>query len=200
MDSKGNERGVEARKRGSSAKEILICVGIILAALAVACVAVFAIMATNSAGIVDGSSMYPTLKNGDRVINLSARIGFKRGDVVYIKHAETNDIICKRIIGLEGDVIEIDPETAQVFLNGEPLDEPYLGSATTDLEDMDGPYTVKPGHVFVMGDNRQHSTDSRTNEYRQIPVSEIAGKPVLVLCNTIDDAGIRAPWDWRIVR
>ncbi len=199
MDSKRNERGVEARKQGNT-KDILICVGIILFALVVACVILFVCFATNSSGTVVGSSMYPTLKDGDRVINISARLGIKRGDVVYIKHAETNDIICKRIIGMEGDVIEINPETAQVFLNGEPLDEHYLGSATTDLADMDGPFTVEPGHVFVMGDNRQHSSDSRTNEYRHIPVSEVVGKLVLVLYNTIEDPGIRAPWDWRIVR
>lgn len=123
--------------------------------------------------VVDGESMMPTLKNGDRMI--VNKIGYKIGepdrfDIVVFHAPEGKDYI-KRVIGLPGDHIEYKDD--QLYINGEPIDEPYLdeyksqiteGTLTQDftLEEIDPNLEVVPeGYVFVMGDNRRYSKDSR---------------------------------------
>ena len=123
--------------------------------------------------VVDGESMMPTLENGDRMIvnKFSYKIGEpKRFDIVVFHAPEQKDYI-KRVIGLPGDYIEYKDD--QLYTNGEAIDEPYLdkykaeiteGNLTYDfnLKDIDPSLDVIPeGYVFVMGDNRQYSKDSR---------------------------------------
>ena len=123
--------------------------------------------------VVDGDSMMPTLVDGDRMI--VNKIGYtigepKRFDIVVFHAPEGKDYI-KRVIGLPGDYIEYKDD--QLYINGKPYDEPYLdqykselteGTLTQDftLQDVDPSLEVIPeGYVFVMGDNRRYSKDSR---------------------------------------
>jgi len=123
--------------------------------------------------VVDGDSMMPTLENGDRMIvnKFSYKIGEpNRFDIVVFHAPEQKDYI-KRVIGVPGDFVEYKDD--QLYINGEPIDEPYLdaykaeiseGNLTGDfsLKDIDPSLDVIPeGYVFVMGDNRRFSKDSR---------------------------------------
>ncbi len=119
--------------------------------------------------VVDGDSMMPTLVDGDRMI--VNKLGeLDRFDIVVFHAPEGKDYI-KRVIGLPGDYIEYKDD--QLYINGKPVDEPYLdeyksqlteGTLTQDftLQDIDPTLEAIPeGYVFVMGDNRRYSKDSR---------------------------------------
>lgn len=86
----------------------------------------------------------------------------------------------KRVIATEGDTIDIDETTNTVYVNGTALDEPYLdeGMTTARGHEVQFPYTVEPGHIFVMGDNRENSRDSRSGSLTTVPVEAVAGKAV----------------------
>jgi signal peptidase I len=109
---------------------------------------------------VDGASMEPTLRHGNLL--LCSRL-FKgspeRGDVVVVERMDKN--IIKRVVAVEGDSIDIDFQTGDVFLNGEALDEPYILNKTFRQGGWDLPLTVPAGCVFILGDNREGSLDSR---------------------------------------
>ena len=127
---------------------------------------------------VDGSSMLPTLVDRDQV--LVQIVGYnepQRGDivVVYSPHFE-NEPLVKRVIAKGGDVVDIDPATGMVSVNGEELIEPYINEAIQNIGTTTYPYEVPEGHVFVMGDNRNHSTDSRVVEVGALPYENIIGK------------------------
>lgn len=129
---------------------------------------------------VRGSSMDTTFRNGEYILTnkLSYRFGTpQRGDVIVFKSPENKDIdFIKRIIGLPGDKVMVRDNI--VYLNGSPLEEKYIQGTTQVHEGgflKDGePVTVPLGHLFVMGDNRQRSSDSRT--FGPIPQQDIIGK------------------------
>ncbi|MFC7363762.1 MULTISPECIES: signal peptidase I [Bhargavaea] len=139
--------------------------------------------------VVDGESMMPTLEDGDKMI--VNKIGYtigepERFDIVVFHAPEQKDYI-KRVIGLPGDHIEYRDD--QLFINGEAYDEPYLdeykeavtdGTLTEDftLEEKIQRETVPDGHVFVMGDNRRFSKDSR--HIGVVPFDEIIGSTSLI--------------------
>lgn len=125
---------------------------------------------------VEGDSMNNTLKTQDRLLLLVAGYTPERGDIVVVDRY-TQEPLIKRVIALEGDIIDIDPETHEVSVNGEVLDEPYI-STQTDLKDFSGPQTVPEGMVFVMGDNRTYSKDSRTAEIGFVDASDIVGRAI----------------------
>lgn len=128
---------------------------------------------------VDGSSMLPTLTNGDRLILRSAGYRPAAGDIVVIdSYINYGRPLVKRIVALAGDTVEIDPEAGVVLVNGQPLAEPYAAEPTTELGDMAFPAVVPEGSVFVMGDNRQHSTDSRFSSVGFIDERDILGKAI----------------------
>lgn len=102
-----------------------------------------------------GSSMYPTIKDGT-VLIINRVIEPKHGDIVNVWSDILEKDLCKRVIGLEGDTIEI--RDGVVYRNDEKVDEPFNEDTTTNIEK----FTVGKGDVFVAGDNRNHSTDSRT--------------------------------------
>lgn len=125
---------------------------------------------------VDGGSMNDTLADGDRLVLLKAFYTPQREDIVVVTRENDTPLI-KRIIAVEGDTIEIDPTDYTVILNGEKLDEPYVHYPTL-LFDMTGPVTVPEGYVFVMGDHRDNSHDSRKNDIGLVSVDQVIGKAV----------------------
>ncbi len=108
---------------------------------------------------VDGESMTNTLQHGDNLIMISRFYQLDRGDVIVINYQEGEPLI-KRVIGMAGDVIDIDDE-GRVYVNGTALDEPYIRDGVTSQMTAQLPYTVPQGTVYAMGDNRLESKDSR---------------------------------------
>ena len=139
---------------------------------------------------VDGTSMYPTLE--DHNIMLTSNWGYHpaRGDIVVLnKESFWNGLpIVKRIIAVGGDEVDIDFEAGEVTVNGETLYEPYIAEPTFKREDMEFPQTVPEGCVFVMGDNRNWSTDSRNSALGMVDERYILGH-VLTIAYPFDKIG-----------
>ena len=141
----------------------------------IACVLLFMFVAR--VVTVDGGSMNPTLIHGDRLIVSNLDKTYEQGDVVVFVAPEFMDEpLIKRIIATEGQLVEINFDKGIVKVNEEELYEPYIAELTTDEQDYDGPFEVPKGCVFVMGDNRNHSTDSRTEEIGCVDTRYILGK------------------------
>ena len=135
--------------------------------------------------IVDGPSMERTLLNGDYML-LVSNLFYKDpqpGDVVVVsKQAYDNGKpIVKRVIATEGQEVDIDFEEGIVYVDDVPLDEPYTKTLTTLKEGNSFPQTVEPGCVFIMGDNRNNSKDSRSPQIGQVDEREIVGKVIFLL-------------------
>ena len=137
---------------------------------------------------VVGSSMYPTLENGDKILVSNLFYTPKQGDIVVFRKDEyREEPLVKRIIAVEGQTVDIDFERGIVYVDGEPLDEPYLDSDyVKDIENNQGYFTsdfeaieLGSDEYFVMGDNRVVSADSRV--VGPFSRSQIVGKGVLVL-------------------
>lgn len=119
-----------------------------------------------------GSSMTPTLEDGD--IAVSVKFGdLEYGDILVFYY--NNKILIKRVIGLPGDWINID-EDGTVYVNGEELDEPYISEKSLGECDIELPYQVPESRVFVMGDHRSTSVDSRSSTVGCIADDQIVGK------------------------
>lgn len=127
---------------------------------------------------VDGSSMEPTLHDGERLITTPLYGRLKQGDIVVIRRKDGHPIV-KRVIGTPGDVVDIDFSAHEVRINGELLDEPYIKEPTERSFDVEFPITVPEGAYFVMGDNRNNSDDSRHSTIGMIDRRNIFGKAVL---------------------
>lgn len=128
---------------------------------------------------VDGHSMDQTLADGDRLIITSMFYTPAAGDIVVVNQPnEFGKPLIKRIIALEGQTVDIDFKTGVVTVDGQVLDEPYISTPTTVYEGVDFPVTVPEGTVFVMGDNRQNSTDSRSEMVGFIDTRYILGKAI----------------------
>jgi signal peptidase I len=140
---------------------------------------------------VDGNSMNPTLQNGDRLVMYRFMYEPKQGDIVVVDNYEghvlngdqvvnsgysLNENIIKRVIAVEGQTIDIDFQTGGVYVDGEILEEDYINDLTvTDLGAFYYPITVPEGYIFVMGDNRNHSTDSRSPCVGLVSVDDVLG-------------------------
>ncbi|MDR2600292.1 MAG: signal peptidase I [Oscillospiraceae bacterium] len=145
---------------------------------------------------VDGRSMEVTLLNNDRVIVLNAYYTPQNGDIIVFKppHSRFDNMpLVKRVIATEGQTLEIDFENSEVIVDGVALYEPYVHTMTTSKHGFEGPVTIKPGHVFVMGDNRTASTDSRDSDVGQIDTRYILGKVYFIL---IPGESFGLPRDW----
>ena len=124
---------------------------------------------------VTGTSMTPTLMNDELVI-CSKRSNFKSGDVVAFYF--NNKILLKRVIGTAGDVIDV-TEDGFVYVNGEMLDEPYVSEHAFGECDIELPYQVPENRIFVMGDHRATSVDSRSSTIGCIADEYIIGRVIL---------------------
>ncbi len=129
--------------------------------------------------IVDGDSMYPTLKNGQRLVISHLFYTPKQGDIVVVNSKGLNKTIIKRVIATEGQTVDIDFETGNVAVDGEVLNEPYINERIATISDgMTYPVVVPKDTIFVMGDNRNHSTDSRSSLVGFISTDDVLGKAV----------------------
>ncbi|MBQ9514563.1 MAG: signal peptidase I [Ruminococcus sp.] len=131
---------------------------------------------------VDGPSMEPTLINTDKVVITDLFYTPHQGDIVVISHGERYEkALIKRVIATEGQDLQIDFENNKVYVDGELQNEDYIQGVTRigdrSAEEVNG--IVPEGKVFVMGDNRTVSLDSRFNEVGLINVSDIIGKAQL---------------------
>ncbi|MFZ2537743.1 MAG: signal peptidase I [Oscillospiraceae bacterium] len=129
---------------------------------------------------VDGSSMEKTLHHGDRIITTSIHGDYKYNDVVVVRRKGDTPIV-KRVIALSGDKIDINFETGSVYVNDKLLSEPFINEITKNPINFDGPVVVPEGHVFVMGDNRNLSDDSRNAKIGMIDERNIFGKVIFRL-------------------
>lgn len=124
---------------------------------------------------VDGSSMKPTLHNNDKIVVSTVGYEPQRGDVVVIsENTGMNEPLVKRIVAVGGDTVDINFTTGVVTVNG--TEEDYTQELTTQQFDIAFPITVPEGTVFVLGDNRGNSLDSRSTRVGCVDERLIVGK------------------------
>ncbi len=166
MDSK-NPSGAKSRA------EVYDWIQCIIFAL-VFCVLLF-VFAVRMVNVV-GHSMVPTLEQSDKVVISNLFYHPKQGDVVVLrKQTLMQEPIVKRIIATEGQTVDIDFDDGVVYVDGKALDEPYVNEPVHDRENFEGKITVPEGCVFVMGDNRNASTDSRDSRLGMVDERYILG-------------------------
>ena len=145
-------------------------------------IAVIFTFAFRLVGVV-GSSMTNTLHEDDWLITVQKE-HYERGDIVVITQPNFfNEPLIKRVIATEGETVTIDYDTATVYVDGVPLNEPYTKDdfMLRIGDEVSYPYTVPEGHIFCMGDNRNGSTDSRSNLIGPLDERYVLGKAVVRL-------------------
>lgn len=128
---------------------------------------------------VDGHSMLPTLQDGDRMLVLNSMLyhDYKYGDVVVLrKDSFLAEPIVKRVIATAGQTVDIDFDSGTVYVDGAPLQEDYINELTFLEEGTEFPLTVPENHIFVMGDNRNRSSDSRDSNLGTIDTRYVIGR------------------------
>ena len=128
---------------------------------------------------VNGESMLPTLVDKDRLIVSYLFYTPKNGDIVIVNNDNPalEKVIVKRVIATEGQTVDIDFDSGEVKVDGKVLQEDYINNLTLlDEGGHDYPVTVPENCVFVMGDNRMNSLDSRDSRVGFVPEEEILGK------------------------
>lgn len=123
---------------------------------------------------ITGDSMVPTLNN-DNIVVLMKTEKFKSGDICSFSW--NNRTLLKRVIGVPGDWIEIDKD-GTVYLNGEKLDEPYVTEKSLGECDLTFPYQVPENSLFLMGDHRETSIDSRSSVIGSVHYDQVIGKVI----------------------
>lgn len=194
MNLKGEERKPKRSKDADAAprsvkQEVYDWIQTIVLAM-VACIIVFTFL-VRIVG-VDGRSMVPTLQHGDKLIVSNLGYTPERGDIVILrKDTFMQEPIVKRVIALEGEEVRINFARGIVYVDGMALEEPYVNVPTQDEQDYDGPVVVPENCVFVMGDNRNDSTDSRTASLGCVDVRYIIGKVHWIAFPGVDQFGER---------
>lgn len=129
---------------------------------------------------VDGESMHPTLENGERLVISSWDTHPQKKDIVIIdSHSDYQKPLVKRVIATAGDTVDIDFAAGIVYVNGEAQAEPYTAEPTYVQESATFPLTVPQGCLFLMGDNRNHSLDSRSVEVGCVDERDVLGRALL---------------------
>jgi signal peptidase I len=163
----------EAAKKGSELKRLVLD----LIETLILAVILFLIINTVSARVrVDGFSMRPTLEDGEFILinRLAYKLGTpKRGEIIVFRSPVTpGEDLIKRVIGLPGDEIVI--RDGYVYINGELFNEPYIAASPI----YSGAWQVVDGYLFVLGDNRNDSSDSHS--WGLVPLQNVVGKSVLI--------------------
>lgn len=123
---------------------------------------------------VRGDSMSPNLKDGEILLFYRLDKQYKDGDIVLIHMGEDTEFV-KRIVAVEGDEVDFDLETGSLLINQSPVEEPFIYTQTQPVSNkVVFPLKIGTGEVFVLGDNREVSMDSR--EFGCVPLSEITGR------------------------
>ena len=160
----------------------------------IACVLLFMFVAR--VVTVDGGSMNPTLLHGDRLIVSNLSKNYEQGDVVvFVAPEYMDEPLVKRIIATGGQLVEINFDKGIVKVDEQVMYEPYIAELTQDAQDYDGPFEVPEGCVFVMGDNRNRSTDSRTEEIGCVDTRYILGKAYFVMFPMKSFGGIQTEFE-----
>ncbi len=177
-----------SRKKKVIVTVIILLLVVVLAVTSALVVKIYVI----STFVVQGTSMWPTLDGGagaqddndlanGEILYLNKLAKIKRGDIIVCtpdweflkdKNGDRRSIV-KRVIGVAGDTVEV--RDNKVYLNGEPLDEPYINGF---MDAIDGTWTLGDSEIFCMGDNRNNSLDSRVGG--PIPLSKVEGKCFLI--------------------
>ena len=172
----------EPEKKLTPAQNLVLYLHDLLWMLAVIMVAFFVIFRII---VVSGPSMKQTLLDGDYLLLISNLFYHdpKQGDVVVVSKRSYDDgkPIVKRVIATEGQIVDMDFENGIVYVDGLPLEEDYVNTPTNLDEGTVFPQIVEEGCVFVMGDNRNNSKDSRSPEIGQVDTRQILGKVALLL-------------------
>ena len=134
---------------------------------------------------VDGHSMLNTLQHGDRLLVVNSLLyhDYKYGDIVILRKDGVfdDDPIVKRVIAVEGQTVDIDFAEGIVYVDGEALEEDYIREPTYTAEGTEFPLTVPEGSIFVMGDNRNGSSDSRDYRLGTVDTRYVIGKAAFLI-------------------
>ena len=161
---------VKARGKFSQALKNTIGTVLVVAAVAVLVAAIFLPVLR-----ITGTSMEPNFLPGDILVSYKTN-RFEPGEICTFYY--NNKLIIKRVIALGGDTVDIS-EDGLVSVNGKALDEPYVLKNALGICDIDFPFEVPLGQMFLLGDNRETSVDSRSNDFGCISVEEVLGKVFL---------------------
>ena len=134
---------------------------------------------------VDGHSMLNTLQHGDRLLVVNSMLyhDYKYRDIVILRKNGVfdDDPIVKRVIAVEGQTVDIDFAEGIVYVDGEALEEDYIREPTYTAEGTEFPLTVPEGSIFVMGDNRNGSSDSRDYRLGTVDTRYVIGKAAFLI-------------------
>lgn len=134
---------------------------------------------------VDGHSMLNTLQHGDRLLVVNSMLyhDYKYGDIVILRKNGVfdDDPIVKRVIAVEGQTVDINFAEGIVYVDGEALEEDYIREPTYTAEGTEFPLTVPEGSIFVMGDNRNGSSDSRDYRLGTVDTRYVIGKAAFLI-------------------
>ncbi len=186
-----NEIDLSQNKKGPNVKRILTSIVCVLLVVVIAVAAALLVKKyVITTFIVDGISMYPTLDGGaganmegssesertnGEVLYLNKIADIKRGDIVVFDSEALNQILVKRVIAVAGDRLQIVDNI--VYLNGQKLDEGYIKVGSM-ISNGNVDVTVPDGYIFCMGDNRNHSTDSRA--FGVVSLDKVIGKCFMI--------------------
>ena len=137
---------------------------------------------------VDGTSMLPTLEDGEYILvnKMVTRFGsLEHGDIVVFNYPRGGQDFIKRVIGLPGDHIRV--FRGGLFINGEEIDEPYTAAPAN----YNGSWDIPEGHVFVLGDNRNNSSDS--HQWGPVPIEDVVGEAIFIYWPPDDWGAITQP-------
>ena len=149
--------------------------------------------------VVSGDSMMQTLIDGDYIL-LVSNLFYRQpeqGDIIVASKDSFDDgaAIIKRVIATEGQIVDIDFENGIVYVDGLPLEEDYINNLTTRSEGVPFPLIVEEGCIFVLGDNRDVSKDSRHPEIGLIDTRQILGKAIFLMLPGVDETTEQRDFD-----